>query len=373
MKKLFYLVLACVLMTACSGSGSYSIKGHVEGVPNGSTVTLNVILYNSLLPLDSAVVRNGNFTIKGKTDTCEVAILAIQNDSVMAACQFFLEAGKIVAEFDAEGGQRLSGTPNNNAYQEFYDFTDALNEEAEELEDKIRMTVASDGDCTSLYAQMGDLQDRFKALLANSICSHADKYYAYRQLIENYSLFEPDEVAVMLDALVPAFGQDEIFMQLSEMTYAQLATSLGQPYIDFEAGLLDKSGNYDKKVKFSDYVSKNKVVFLDFWASWCGPCMNEVPNLKAAYKKYHSKGFEIVSVSLDEDPAEWKDALKNNNMDWVQLWNADEDELEGSAAVKYSITAIPSTFLIDADGTIIGRNLRENELEDALEDYFSGK
>ena len=96
--------------------------------------------------------------------------------------------------------------------------------------------------------------------------------------------------------------------------------------------------------------------------------MNEVPNLKAAYKKFHSKGFEIVSVSVDDGTEEWIRAVKNNGMNWVQLWNG--EDMQNSAAVKYSITAIPSTFLIDADGTIIARNLRDKELEQALEDYF---
>ena len=98
--------------------------------------------------------------------------------------------------------------------------------------------------------------------------------------------------------------------------------------------------------------------------------MNELPNLKEAYKKFKSKGFEIVSVSVDDGTDEWIKAVKDNGMNWVQLWNGDDD-LENSAAVKYSITAIPATFLIDSEGTIIARNLRDKELEAALEDYFS--
>jgi peroxiredoxin len=94
-----------------------------------------------------------------------------------------------------------------------------------------------------------------------------------------------------------------------------------------------------------------------------------LPNLKAAYKKFKSKGFEIVSVSVDDGTEEWIQAVKDNGMNWVQMWNGYED-LENSPAVMYSITAIPATFLIDADGTIIGRNLRDSELEEALEDYF---
>ena len=98
--------------------------------------------------------------------------------------------------------------------------------------------------------------------------------------------------------------------------------------------------------------------------------MNEVPNLRAAYKRFKSKGFEIVSVSVDEDTEAWKNAIKVNEMNWVQLWNGAEEDVANSPASDYSVSAIPCTFLIDAEGTIIGRNLRGDELEKALEDYF---
>ena len=181
-------------------------------------------------------------------------------------------------------------------------------------------------------------------------------------------MFEPEVLMGLIEKLAPTFGQDMALLQLTAMTQAQLATSLGHPYIDFEAPILDKKDGYEGTAKLSDYVSKNKVVLLDFWASWCTPCLNEIPNLKAAYKKFHSKGFEIVSLSVDDGTEEWIRAVKNNGMNWVQMWNG--EDMQNSAAVKYSVTAIPSTFLIDSEGTIIARNLRDKELEQALEDYF---
>ena len=369
MKRILFVAFLSILLASC-GSDSYKIKGVVSCVEDGTVITLNVLDYDGIFTLDSTVIRNGRFSLKGKAENPQMAVLIYEVDDIMGGAQFFLESGKINVVIDAEEGrQHVSGTPNNDAFQKFYDDTDALNEEADEIEDKIRMTLATQGDATDLYQQMGDLQDRFKALLAQSILDNADKYYAYQQIIENYSLFEPDEVMVMLEALAPTFGQDLAFNQLTAMINAQLSTSLGHAYTDFEAPILDKSNKYESKAKLSDYVGKNKVVLLDFWASWCGPCMNELPNLKAAYKKFKSKGFEIVSVSVDDGTEEWIQAVKDNGMNWVQLWNG-YDDMENSPAVKYSITAIPATFLIDSDGTIIGRNLRENELEEALTDFF---
>ena len=369
MKRILFIAFATILLAAC-GKDSYKIKGEIEGVEDGTVITLSILEYNGLTDLDSAVVKGGKFTITGKTDTAEVAVLTYLLDDMIRGCQFFLERGNIQVLIDAEGGnQFIAGTPNNDAFQAFYDETEILEEEAEEIEDKIRMTLATDGDASEFYAQMGDLQDRFTALLARSIKENADKLYGYQQLMDNYSMFEPEEVMEMLEKLAPAFGSDLMFMQLTAMTQSQLATSLGHPYIDFEGALLDKKYGFDATAKLSDYVGKNKVVLLDFWASWCTPCLKEVPNLKAAYDKFKSKGFEIVSVSVDDGTEEWVQAVKDNGMNWVNLWNG--EDMQNSAAVKYSISAIPSTYLIDADGTIIGRNLRDQELDEALTDFFS--
>ena len=369
MKRILFVALASVLLVCC-GKDSYKIKGEIPGLEDGTVVMLSTLEYGGLDNMDSTTVKNGKFTFKGQTDTAQVAVITFEYGEAMTGCQLFLERGEIMVLLDLEkGNQLVAGTPNNDAFQKFYDDTEVFNDEADELEDKIRMTLATDGDASEFYRQMGDLQERFTAVLAQSIEENAGRYYGYRQLIDNYNMFEPEELMGLIEKLAPAFGQDLALQQLTAMTQAQLATSLGHPYLDFEAALLDKKYGFDGKASLSQYVGKNKVVLLDFWASWCTPCMNELPNLKAAYKKFKSKGFEIVSVSVDDGTEEWIKAVKDNSMNWVQLWNG--EDLQNSAAAKYSITAIPATFLIDSEGTIIGRNLRDKELEEALEDYFS--
>ena len=370
MKRILFVALATVLLASCGGN-SYKINGEIMGVEDGTVITLSVLDFDGLDSLNSVAVKNGKFSFKGQTDTAQVAVVTFDMDDAVRGCQFYLERGDIKIMIDTESGnQFLAGTPNNDAFQKFYDDTEVFNDEADELEDKIRMTLATDGDASEFYRQMGDLQERFTAVLAQSIEENAGRYYGYRQLIDNYNMFEPEELMGLIEKLAPAFGQDLALQQLTAMTQAQLATSLGHPYLDFEAALLDKKYGFDGKASLSQYVQKNKIVLLDFWASWCGPCMNEVPNLKAAYKKFKSKGFEIVSVSVDDSTEDWIKAVKDNGMNWVQLWNGSEEDAVNSAAVKYSVSAIPCTYLIDAEGTIIGRNLRDSELEEALEDYF---
>ena len=373
MKRILFVAFVSLLLAACGGKDSYKITGTIDGLEDGAVVTLNVIDFNNLMELDSAVIKNGKFTFKGHTDTVDIAFITFDLEDNVGGCELFLERGSINVSVDIfEGKQRVGGTPNNDAFQNFVDNVEVLNDEADEIEDKIRISLAAQEDCSPLYEQMGELQERFKKIVAGTIQDNADKLFGYRQLMDNYTLYEPEEVMEFLGLLAPSFGSDYSLGQLTAMIGAQLNVSLGHQYTDFEAPILDKKGNFSNTAKLSDYVSKNKVVLLDFWASWCTPCINEIPNLKAAYKKFKSKGFEIVSVSVDDETEDWVKAVKDNGLTWVQLWNGDED-LENSPAMDYVISAIPATFLIDADGTIIGRNLRDNELEKALEDYFSTK
>ena len=116
-----------------------------------------------------------------------------------------------------------------------------------------------------------------------------------------------------------------------------------------------------KIVKLSDYVGKGKVVLVDFWASWCGPCRREMPNLVETYAKYKGKNFEIVGVSLDQDGAAWKEAIKKMNMTWPQMSDLKFWQSEG--AQLYAVNSIPHTVLIDGSGKIIARGLHGEELQ----------
>ena len=177
--------------------------------------------------------------------------------------------------------------------------------------------------------------------------------FLFKQTFYNNSTAENTE---LLEQIPANFQNDEAIVRIKDLTDKQKKTAVGTKFIDFEMKTPD-----GKPVKLSDYVGKGKVVLVDFWASWCGPCRREIPNLVETYAKYKGKNFEIVGVSLDQDDAAWKDAIKKLNMTWPQMSDLKFWQSEG--AQLYAVNSIPHTVLIDGEGTIIARGLHGEELQ----------
>ena len=123
----------------------------------------------------------------------------------------------------------------------------------------------------------------------------------------------------------------------------------------------DPDGN---DITLSQVIKDNEYVLIDFWASWCGPCLMEIPYLVEAHNEYAEKGFDIYGISLDYQRDSWVDAINRNGMDWIHV--SDLSFWENAAAIKYKIRAIPSNFLVDKNGIIVASNLRGESLKQTL-------
>lgn len=138
---------------------------------------------------------------------------------------------------------------------------------------------------------------------------------------------------------------------------------VGKKFHDITARGLDK-----KNHKLSEYVGKGNYVLIDFWASWCMPCMNEMPNVKRCYDKYKKKGFVVVGCSLDQRDSDWRRAIKNNKLNWPQL--CDFGGWYGAASKAYKLEGIPFSLLCNGAGKVVAADLRGEELQAKLEEIY---
>ena len=150
--------------------------------------------------------------------------------------------------------------------------------------------------------------------------------------------------------------KDPYYQALTKRMEIEAQTSVGQPFK--EVAMVDINGNM---TRLSTVVKANKLVLIDFWASWCAPCIAEMPNVRKIYAAYHAKGLEIYGISLDENQINWLSAIQRLGINWIHV--SDLKGWQSKAAQDYSIQSIPSTLLIDSTGKIIAKNLRGADLE----------
>lgn len=346
MKKILTLAAAAALLASCGNKNGYVIEGTIEGLDG-----MVYLLDEERNPIDSATVENGTFRLTGTADKPSIMTLCDAPDETATFyAGLFIEPGTITVADDAENPmrKRVTGTPANDANA-------ALTAASAALIDEVRNPETTD-------ERRAAIEKEYEELIRSTYEANITNYFGALILAQQLSYeLSGQELLDEIARFSPELQQTGILTELKQSAEQKAKTDIGQPYIDFEQP--DADG---KNISLKSVVENpaNKYVLLDFWASWCGPCMGEVPHLKKTYDEFHKKGFEIFGVSLDRDRDKWLDAVKQNNMNWIHVSSL--DAFGNAAAEAYAVQAIPTNLLIDAEGKIVAKNLRGEELYEKI-------
>ena len=369
MRNLYVLLALVIALISCEQSNKYEIKGTVvDPAFEGTTVFLQEVMGREAVNLDSAVITNGQFKISGSAESVKVLMLTLDpaiSQNMIASPLVVAEPGKIKVSFDET--VTVSGTKLNDRYSKFNNAQEEANAKMSTLLGEFQKS-SQDGTLTpdmekELRNEYENLYENISGQTIDFIKSNIDNelgQFFFIALAGNYDL---DIQKDILSAADDSFkSQDEVQSIIAKIESAE-KVAVGKKFIDFT--MKDPNGN---DISLSDYAGKGKVVLIDFWAAWCGPCRQEMPNVVEAYSKFKNKGFEVVGVSLDRTHEEWSQGLKDLNMTWPQM--SDMKFWETPVVELYAFRGIPHTVLLDGEGVIIGKNLRGEELHSKLSELL---
>ncbi len=361
------LALAAICMLACTGkSVQYVIAGN-KAPQDGTVVYL--IDKISDTPIDSAIVADGAFEMKGKA--LKDALLSVQLDGWGWYFPVFNDGEPVqinVADSTVTGSElntKLSECDRGDGarYAEFNRFVQAFlalpkaEQEAREAEFIPEYQARYEEYADSYVGMIEDnLDNLIPVAFIQNVPMLADKD-KFDELVSSDAPFAKHPYVLAVKQKI-----DDSFAKEKAIEDAKEAF-IGQKFIDLEEPAPDGTMH-----KLSEYVGQGKWVLVDFWASWCGPCKAEMPNVVAAYKKYHGKGFDIVGISFDREKDPWVKAIKEWDMPWIHL--SDLQYWKNAASGLYSVNSIPDNLLIDPEGTVVARGLRGNALDERLAEIF---
>ncbi|GAB4008306.1 redoxin domain-containing protein [Spirosoma sp. KCTC 42546] len=366
--------MALSLVANAQTTKPFTVTGKINKATPGSYVYLET---NSqpTRKIDSTKLASGNtFTLNGKVaDGGEVFVLNVGGGQKMALLVEGGETLNVVADgfrMDAKTGQTGQAAVTGSKNMEYYE---KLNTLRTDMETKVanwnkQVAAATEKKDNKKIAQIEQDYQTAEQEVVNKVKAMLPDMGTSLVSLFALNFINIDSDFATYDALAQRFEKENPNSPHAKSLIGRVArikgVSIGAPAP--EIALNDTTGT---PVPLSSL--RGKYVLIDFWASWCGPCRAENPNVVRMYNKFKDKGFAIYSVSLDQAKANWTKAIRNDNLTWTHV--SDLKFWQSAAAQQYGVQAIPATFLLDKDGKIIAKNLRGEALEQKLEEILQVK
>lgn len=342
----------------------YTIHGKLDSMQHNQ-VFLTVFEEGKWETKGQSIVENGAFSFEGVAESPELYYIGF-GSAEAPTIPLFVDNSEI--EITGNGMHpeevKIKGSTVQDEYNKFRSEDKTFDDQVREV---IRLlnkaTIAKNQEevaaLTQQYKGIDSLRGNF---ITDYVQQASHSPVAAFVMFSNNYRFDLEELEKCFTGFSPEVQQTKYGKMLEERINILTQTSIGKT-----APLFTMKDTLGRDIKLEEF--RGQYVLIDFWASWCGPCRKENPNLVEAYAKYHEQGFEILGVSMDTDRSKWITAIHEDKLDWPQV-----SDLEGwanAAGKLYAVGSIPSSVLLDKDGIIVAKNLRGEELDRKLEELLA--
>lgn len=368
-KQIFCFLFSILLFGAAQAQSKYTVTGKLTGLKEPSKIFLQYRSGGEWVD-DSAIIKNGNFTFKGTVDRPVKATLIIRplNDDgpltyekqrALDKLEFYLEKAAVSIKGDDLKTATVKGGKTQKEYLVLQSQLKPYQVKMEPLSEKMMQYFKEKNEAAQkeLFPSLNAIAKDMDKIQDDFLAKYPDSYVTFDIINSKAVVIDPQKFEPFYNLLSARLRNTKEGKLLGEQLEIAKKTSVGNPAMDFSQKSVE-----GEVISLSSL--RGKYILLDFWASWCGPCRAENPNVLKAYNQFKDKNFDVLAVSLDEDRDAWLKAIKEDGMPWIHV--SDLKGFENAAAVQYGIRAIPQNFLIDPSGKIIATNLRGEKLEKTL-------
>lgn len=357
-------IFALILFISCNtvDKTKFTLSGRIDNT-GGAT---DVKLLEGETVIDSATLDENNaFHFEGNAPEAGLYTLVVGERPFMLVLENG-DAVKLEADMKKAGNYKVKGSKTSANLQKLDAARETFHKQQTALQDEFEERIDKGEEVSEVQSELIAKSESFAADLSEQVSQfigeNKDNLAGFYGMLTLYSI-DPygNETALIgyAEEIKDKFPNHEVVQSFVSRMEELKPVSVGQIAPDF--GLATPDG---EEVKLSDL--RGQYVLLDFWASWCGPCRVENPNIVEQFHAYKDKGFTVLGVSLDRNRDAWLKAIADDKLDWTHI--SDLKEWDSEAGALYNITAIPASFMIDPDGKIVGKNLRGIKLKEFLEE-----
>ena len=367
---LFYSFFLLVIVSCNSEPGYYSISGNIDAKDGLKVYRIIANSNNQPQIVDSTIIKNNQFLIKGTAIIPSISFIKVETFNFNLPV--IIEEGSIKIKMfkDSIGASRISGTTSNDHFNDYKYETKKFINTINDIKAEIQLASKNgnnelindlQNDYNLVQTQIHDYEIEFLKRNFDSYLS----IILLERFVANKKVLSLPESKNIFDLFTERIRNSDIGKKLKLI--------FNNPDQPIEVG--NFAPNFKAPTPEGQILNLNdnlgKVTLLEFWASWCGPCRRENPNLVKIYNKFNDKGFEIISVSLDKSRPQWIRAISDDYLTWNHVSNL--KFWQDPIARLYKVRAIPSSFILNEKGMIVAKNLRGYELESKVSELLDVK